>query len=177
MADMPPQAKRRWYLRWLTFRFLKRAGLAILVIGAASVGFFLLGARSQQLREKERWHSFVSRQLRLKAQIAALLADADQPTDYVMAYHYACNVLIEYDVAKLEEPEAAQRMRQTVRSCAYFRPESEPPQNPKQLDMASRSSRLFIQAAKHAEAAATYRRAIWQPWTVTQDVGVEKDDP
>jgi hypothetical protein len=174
---MPPKAKKRWYLRWVTFRSFKRAGLVILLMGVASVAFFLLGARSQKLREKERWHNFVARQLRLKAKIAGLLADADQPTDYVMAYHYTCNVLVEYDLVKLEEAEAAQRVEQTVRSCAYFRPDSEPPQTARQLDMASRSSRLFIQAAKHAEAAATYRRAIWQPWTVTQDVGVEKDDP
>ena len=174
---MPPKAKRRWYHRWLTFRSFKRAGLTLVVAGAASVAFFLLGARSQQLREKERWHNYVARQLRLKAKIAGLLAEADQPTDYVMAYHYTCNVLIEYDLVKLEEAEAAQRVEQTVRSCAYFRSDSELPQTPKQLDMASRSSRLYIQAAKHAEAAATYRRAIWQPWTVTQDVGVEKDEP
>ena len=46
-----------------------------LAMGSASVAFFLLGARSQQLREKERWHNYVARQLRLKAKIAGLLAD------------------------------------------------------------------------------------------------------
>jgi hypothetical protein len=173
---MPPKAKHRWYHRLLTFRFLKRAVLALLVLGAASVGMFLLGSRSEKLREKERRHTFISRQLRLKAEIAALLADADPRTDYVMAYHYTCNVLVNYDVVKLEETEAVKRVQETVRSCAYF-PESPLPRSSQQHEMASHSAGLRIQAAKHAEAAAAYHRAIWNPWTVTQDVGVEKDDP
>lgn len=173
---MPPKAKKRWFHRLLTFRFLKRAVLALVVLGAASVGMFLLGSRSEQLREKERRHAFIARQLRLKAEIAALLADADQRTDYIMAYHYTCNVLDDYDVARLEESEAVKRVEQTVRSCAYF-PESPRPRSGPQLEMASHSASLRIQAAKHAEAATAYYRAIWNPWTVTQDVGVEKDDP
>lgn len=173
---MPPKVKKRWYHRWLTFRVLRRAVLAILVVGAASVGMFLLGSRSEQLREKERRHAFIARQLRLKAEIAALLADADPRTDYVMAYHYTCNVLSQNDVATLEEPAAIQRAQQTIRTCAYF-PESQLPRSPQQLQMASHSANLRIQASKHAEAAAAYHSAIWNPWTVTQDIGVEKDDP
>lgn len=173
---MPPKAKKRWYHRLLTFRSLKRAMLVLLLVGAASVGMFLLGSRSEQLREKERRHNLIARQLRLKSEIAALLADADQRTDYVMAYNYTCIVLSGYDLSTLEESEAVKRVQQTVRSCAYF-PNSQMPRSPNQLEMASHSANLRIQASKHAEAAAAYHRAIWNPWTVTQDIGVEKDDP
>ena len=175
---MRPKTKRHWWdFRWLSFHLFKRAALAILVAGVAAVGVTMFGTRSHRLHEQEIRHDFASRQLRLKAKIAELLADADQPTDYVMAYHYTCNVLTQYDVAILAEAEANDRVRQTVRSCAYFRPEWEPPQTPKQQDMAHRSARLTLQAARHAEAAAAYRRAIWQPWTVTQDIAMVKDEP
>ena len=113
---MPPKVKKRWYHRWLTFRVLRRAMLVLLVVGAASVGMFLLGSRSERLREKERQHAFIARQLRLKAEIAALLADADPRTDYVMVYHYTCNVLAQYDVASLEEPD--QLIADTNGDCA-----------------------------------------------------------
>jgi hypothetical protein len=167
---------RRWYHRWLTWRSLKRATWILLAIGAASVAMFLLGSRSEKLREKVRRHELIARQLRLKAEISALLADADARTDYVMAYHYSCNLLTEYDVVRLEESEAEKRVQERVRSCAYFS-QAGPNRTEAQLEMFRHSANLRVQASKHAETAAAYRRAIWNPWTVTQDIGVEKDDP
>jgi len=175
---MRRREKRCWWdLRWLTFRSLKWTGMAVLLAAAGCWGTFMLGARTRELQKKVRWHDLVSRQLRMKAQVAGLLADADQPTDYVMAYDYSCIRLGEIDPLAMGEAEANASVQEIVHSCAYFRSEPELPKTPRQLEMASRSSGLFIQSSRHAEAAAAYRRAIWIPWTVTQDVGVEKDEP
>jgi len=175
---MRRKAKRRWWhFRWVTLRLFKRLAVAAAFAGAAVVGDFLFHSRKEVLQHKKLLHDYAANQLRVKAKVAALLADADQPTDYVMAYHHSCFTLSQYDPAKLDDAELDARVKETVRTCAFFRPDSEPPRTDPQMDMACRSARLFFQAAKHSQAAAKYRQAIWIPWTVTQDIAVVSDDP